>query len=83
MKCIEEIKEIPSKLGKEVRFTIIGDKDASNPFKVNIWGHSFIVTDDELLAVIYPEVQFNVLKINNARKVFEQYYKDNFITNPA
>jgi len=78
IRTIEEIKELPSKLGKEVRFSIIGDRD-ENSTKIPIWENRFVITDTELLNVIYPEVQFNVLKINNAMKVFEQFYKDTFI----
>lgn len=77
IKTVEEIRELPSKLGKEVSFAILGERE-ENSMEILLWENRFVITDTDLLNVAYPEVQFNVLKINNAMKVFEQYYKDNF-----
>jgi hypothetical protein len=76
MKCIEENKQNPRDLSETYRFTIIGDAK-ENSTQIPLWEKSFTITDTEKIQLSSSEA-LNVLRKNNAVRVFEQYYTDMF-----
>ena len=62
-----------------IRFTLFY-KPVESSLEVKKYEHNFVVLDSELVHTNLTNL-LNEMRTNNALKVFEQFYKDNFIKN--
>lgn len=76
MKIIEETRKQPEGT-TEVRFVIVGDRKEGS-MEIPIWENRLVLSDSELVS--YEPGILDLLRRDNARSVFNEYYNDTFIT---
>lgn len=74
--AIEEKKKLPNG-DTEIRFVILFPVDDS--LEIKKYENSFVLTDTQTITSRNPMETIYLLKSSNAKQVFGEFYKDNFL----